>query len=204
MNRLPLLFCTSLLLIGSLALYSCGTTQQATQGGPSEPGDTEGGTKGLTEEQQELQQLLDKNRSSLENKKQGDQLEIPKAFAKEDTSADNNLNQNPYQGYRVQLVSTRDAKKADKISNEFQEWSNTMVPEYPAQAYVSFKQPYYKVHVGDFQNRTRAIRFTRIIKKKYPGAWIVPNRINPANVAADSVSFSRGKQDSLQPEEPME
>ena len=197
MKRLPLLFCISLLLLSLLGLYSCGTTQKATQGGPSKPGDTEEGAKRLTKEEQELQRLLDEHRSSLAGNKQAEQLEIPKAFAKEDTSDSNSLDQNPYQGYRVQLVSTRDAKKADKISNEFQEWVKSMVPEYPAQSYVLFKQPYYKVHVGDFQNRTRAIRFTRIIKEKYPGAWIVPNRINPANVAADSVSFSRGKKDSL-------
>lgn len=187
-----------------MALYSCGTTRQANQGGPSEPGGTKGDAKGLTEEEQELQQLLDETRSSLENRKQAEQLEIPKAFAKEDTSGNNSLNQNPYQGYRVQLVSTRNAQKADKISNEFQDWVHSMVPEYPAKSYVFFKQPYYKVHVGDFQNRTRAIRFTRIIKEKYPGAWIVPDRINPANVASDSVSFSRGKKESLQPENRMD
>jgi hypothetical protein len=120
---------------------------------------------------------------------------MPAAFLKTDSSNES-INHNPFDGYRIQILSTRELTNADSVAASFRVWSDTTITGYNAKAYVSFRQPYFKVHIGDFQQRNQANSFTQLIKQKYPDAWVVHDRINPADVPADTASFSFAKPDS--------
>lgn len=186
MKNLTLYF--SILFLSFVFIFSaCSTLRETTGGGPADPGDPDEVI--ATEEARALQQLLDETRNSLADLGETEQLEVPPIFTQE-ASANSQESGNPYQGYRIQLISTRDVQEADTISNQFHEWLESESLEYSAKAYVFFKQPYYRVRVGDFQNKKRAAEFTRLIKQKYPDAWVVPDRIVPANAPPDDVSFS--------------
>lgn len=50
---------------------------------------------------------------------------------------------------------------------------------YPQHAvYRSYVNPYFKVTVGDFRNRTEAMKLLKEIKSEYPSAFIVKENIN--------------------------
>ncbi len=94
-----------------------------------------------------------------------------------------------YQGFRVQIQTTRDVQEADSTLEEFEAWADRTIAEFMPRGYVHFRQPYYRVRVGDFHNRERAIEFSRMIKFRYPDAWLIHDRINPYRVPADTVEF---------------
>lgn len=186
MKNLFLYFIISLLSIAFL-FSACSTSREVTEGGPADP---ESPDEVLaTEEARALQQLLDETRSTLADLEESDQIEVPTLFEQE-ASSNSDASGNPYQGYRIQLISTRNVEEADTLSNQFLEWVESEALEYRPEAYVFFKQPYYRVHVGDFQSKARAADFTKLIKQKYPEAWVVPDRIVPANVPPEDVTFT--------------
>ena len=89
---------------------------------------------------------------------------------------------NPNSGFRVQIISTQDVNEAELVRIEFNNWMNTEVDDYEANAYILFRQPYYKLHVGDFKSRADAIEFGRVLKRKFPDAWVVFDNIDPSNI----------------------
>lgn len=139
--------------------------------------------------------LLDDTRSNLSDVYLSQKQDIPHIYLKED-SVGERINRNPYDGYRIQILSTRNVQQADSVANSFRMWSDSTITGYKADAYVSFRQPHYKVHVGDFQIRDQANKFSRLIKKRYPNAWVVHDRIEPSDVPADTASFSFVKNDT--------
>jgi len=173
--------------IGILFLHACSTIQPTKEKGPSD--NSMDADKEMSKNEQQLNLLLDRTRDVLAVAEENEQLEVPEAFREEGTGSTNSSLKNPYQGYRIQLISTRDVKEADERAEKFDEWIEEALPSYQANSYVVFQQPHYKVHVGDFYNRSRAIKFTKLVKEAFPGAWIVPDRIEPSGVAADSVDF---------------
>lgn len=136
-----------------------------------------------------LQDMLNTYRSRLSDVYASQQHDMPDAYLKKGSS-DEPLNRDPYDGYRVQILSTRELKVADSLASSFRIWSDTTITGYNPPAYVSFRQPYFKVHIGDFQQRDQANRFSQLLKKKFPDAWVVHDRINPNEVPADTATFS--------------
>lgn len=132
-------------------------------------------------------------RSYLKDLHQKPSYTIPEGFAYRDTINQKNDNENPLDGYRIQLLSTRKVNYADSVAQQFANWYNSQKLDsllgYTPQSYVFFKQPYYRVHIGDFSNHQSAIGFAQIVKRRYPDAWVVHDRIKPANTPADSVSY---------------
>lgn len=94
-----------------------------------------------------------------------------------------------YEGYRIQIYSGQDVAKADTLAANFRVWADTTIEGYHPEAYVFFRTPYYRVHVGDFHERDRAIEFSNIVKRHYPDAWVVYDRVNPNSVPADTVNI---------------
>jgi hypothetical protein len=137
----------------------------------------------------DLQMILAQHRSKLSDVHTSQKHDMPEAFLKT-SSSDESINTNPYDGYRVQILSTRDVDLADSVANKFRMWSDTTITGYNAQAHVSYRQPFFKVHIGDFQERDRANSFSKLIKQRYPDAWVVHDRIEPSNVPADTATFS--------------
>jgi len=91
-------------------------------------------------------------------------------------------------GYRIQIISTSHKDSAEAVLHRFNDWifQQSRIA-YKAHGYIMFKQPDYRVQVGDFRTQENAARFARILKRvKYPDAWIVRGKINPNYIPADS------------------
>jgi len=130
-------------------------------------------------------QQLAMYRSKLSDLYATQQNTIPPAF-QNDRISDTGYNGNI--GYRIQIISTSRKDTAEAILHRFNDWIFQQDNiAYKAHAYIIFKQPDYRVQVGDFLTQNNAARFARVLKqKKYPDAWIVRGKINPSNVPADS------------------
>ena len=50
------------------------------------------------------------------------------------------------------------------------EAASTAFRQAVAETYTFFKAPYYRVHVGDFHDRTRAYSTSQIIKRQFPSS----------------------------------
>ncbi len=98
-----------------------------------------------------------------------------------------NEEKNLYEGFRIQIYSGPSPAMADTVSKQFRTWSAQHVSGYSPETYTFFKAPYYRVHVGDFHDRTRAYSVSQIVKRQFPDAWVVYDRVIPWNVPADSV-----------------
>ncbi len=82
-------------------------------------------------------------------------------------------------GFRVQLGSTTDLAEADRLKADSERWLAMYYPDDAIAVYVQFKQPFYKVHVGDFRKRTYAQEWAEILKTAFPDAWVVYDQIIP-------------------------
>lgn len=113
--------------------------------------------------------------------------EIPDAFNQ--VRVEQKVEKNIYQGYRIQIYSGQDVSEADTIAYHFKAWADTTISGYNPDTYVFFRTPYYRVHIGDFHERERAIRFSNLVKRQFRDAWVVYDRVNPAKVPADTTTI---------------
>ena len=74
-------------------------------------------------------------------------------------------------GYRVQIYFGTLRPKAVELKNEF----NALHPEIAS--YLTYKQPNFKVRVGDFRTRLEAQKFLKDIQGKYASSFIVTDDI---------------------------
>lgn len=179
---------SSLILLIILLSLACTATKQAAEDREDKTGDVSQDTANA-QDLTSLKKTLADTRSKLSDVYTSQKHDLPDFFLAQDSS-DESLNSNPFDGYRIQIISTRDQPRADSVANKFRTWSDSTISGYTAKAYVFFRQPYYKVHVGDFQDRGPANRFSQLIKHRYPDAWVVHDRINPENVPTDTTTFS--------------
>jgi len=86
-----------------------------------------------------------------------------------------NRKQNGIPGYRIRIFSDvgRNARSnSEKVKTEFYEkYSDIPV-------YRKYDSPYFKVYVGDYRTKMEALKCLKKIKSDYPGAFVVPDRIN--------------------------
>lgn len=76
-------------------------------------------------------------------------------------------------GYRVQIDFGQERTAVNKTKSDF-------LAKYPnIPVYIAYKQPYFKVSVGDCRKRLDAARLLNTLKKDYPAAFIVAERIVP-------------------------
>src|SRR5687768_1448632 len=66
-------------------------------------------------------------------------------------------------GYRVQLSSTTSRAEAIQMKTEF------LRSHSDKRAYITYQQPYFKLRVGDFEQRTDAVQFMNDIYNRFPG-----------------------------------
>ncbi len=77
-------------------------------------------------------------------------------------------------GFRLEIFFSSDSKareQAMRIKNEF----NLMFPQIPS--YLLFQTPNFKVRIGDFRNKSEALKTKAEIASKYPNAFIVKDII---------------------------
>lgn len=86
-----------------------------------------------------------------------------------------NPNDDGLSGYRIQIFfdsGNESRENADQVIEEFTE-------EYPGiRTYLTFREPYYRVRVGDFRKKIEALGFLQQIKDDYPNAWVIKDQIN--------------------------
>jgi hypothetical protein len=171
-------------LLLAIFISSCSTSKKATKG--REPGKMTNIKPVNKNKAKALAHLLSSNRSQLSDVFNSQKDSIPSIFQKPSTNRNSDAGD---RGYRVQILSIRDASQADTVAKHFHSWADSVMAQYVPKAYVLFKPPYYKVRVGDFENYNRAQKLNRILKSKYPGAWVVHSEIKPDSVPADTVKF---------------
>ena len=77
------------------------------------------------------------------------------------------------EGYRVQVLATKQLAKAEKLQKDLSSILNQKI-------YIVFEAPNYKVRVGNFIDRNKAENFRKnIVKKGYESSWIIRTRIEP-------------------------
>ena len=82
-------------------------------------------------------------------------------------------------GFRIQLMATTDRRKVDDTQAQF-------ASLYPG-VFTTWSQakPYYRVRVGAFPSRTEASNFLTKIKKDYPDAYVVPDRVKTSEMTSN-------------------
>jgi len=79
-------------------------------------------------------------------------------------------------GYRIQIFfdsGNNSKNKANSVKGEFE----AAYPE--VKAYLSYKEPYYRIRVGNFRTELEAIGFQKKIAADYPNAFPVKDEILP-------------------------
>jgi hypothetical protein len=97
-------------------------------------------------------------------------LSVDSQFVKKDTVDTAEI---IVEGFRVQVLATRDRGNAERLQNE-------LLLTYNEDIYIIFEAPNYKVRMGNFFDRRHAESFRKtFVKKGYPSAWIIRTRIDP-------------------------
>ncbi len=183
--KLSKLYIFILFVSSAALLYGCASTNPSASADEREQAISE---QPAEETGDRLASLLESHRTYLRSVYHTQKHDMPESFLQMDTTA-NEVVRNPFDGFRVQILSTRNVAVADSVSTEFRLWAEDYMDGYFPKSYVFFKQPYYKVHVGDFHDREKAIQLSRLLKRKYPEAWVVHDRINPGDAPADTVGI---------------
>ncbi len=80
-----------------------------------------------------------------------------------------------WDGFRIQLFF--DAGNNSK--HKAQELIEGFVSEFPEiPAYLSFREPYYRVRIGNFHTRFQALKMLSQLMEDYPQAFVVKESIN--------------------------
>lgn len=83
------------------------------------------------------------------------------------------LSRGTFQGYRIQVHFGSDRNAAGSAKTDF-------TLKHPAMpVYLLYQQPYFKVCVGDYRTKLEAVNALNKIKKDYPGAFVMRDKINP-------------------------
>lgn len=187
----------SLLLF--LLITACATTERSTEEDTESPffDSEEDISESYAEEDlSPKEQLLLRTRSQLSNHYSENRELVPEPYLQEIVIEERE--KDPYAGFRVQLLSTRNVAEADSVRDYFVAWADSMIAGYEPDAYVIFRSPHYRVRAGDFQDRQRAIQFSGMLKSRYPDAWVVHERIEPSKVPADTSKIRFRSPEELQ------
>ncbi len=87
-------------------------------------------------------------------------------------------------GYRLEIYFSSENKareRAVRVKNEF----NLVFPEITS--YMLFQTPNFKVRIGDFRNKSEALKAKAHIASKYPNAFIVKDNIRFPELFTESV-----------------
>lgn len=142
----------------------------------------------MRDEMSEDEFILYENRSFLSDRFAVIQHDIPESFLVEVVQQEREFDESA--GYRVQILSTRDVVLADSTRDDFRVWASQQIEGHVIDVYIIFRQPYYRVRVGDFRDRNRAIDLSSMLKSRYPDAWVVHDRIEPDRVPADTTNIN--------------
>lgn len=99
-----------------------------------------------------------------------------------------------WDGFRLQIffdAGNNSKSKAMEVIDAF-------IVEYPEiPAFLSFKEPYYRVRVGNFYTRLQAAESLSFVEKKFPGAFVVKESINPNILSQQKIVDEEAKKNEL-------
>lgn len=89
------------------------------------------------------------------------------------------------QGYRIQVFSSSDKSAAEDIRDEASGWWRVVRNDPDAvdtmphglDPDLDFNQPYYRVRLGAFEYRREAEAALPLVRRRFPEAFIVPDRV---------------------------
>lgn len=88
------------------------------------------------------------------------------------------------QGFRIQVASSVEKDEAVAVEEQAKQWwrsegssgaSDVLPAELPT--YVVYRQPYYRVRIGNFASRSEAERALAMVESRFPGSFIVPDTV---------------------------
>lgn len=90
-------------------------------------------------------------------------------------SAEADLNNDGVDGYRIQIFFDSGNNSKQQATDVMEEFTI----KYPETgAYITFREPWYRVRVGDFRTKIEALGFLQRVKGKYRDAFIIKDKIN--------------------------
>ncbi len=87
------------------------------------------------------------------------------------------------QGFRIQIFASADRAEAEEALTRAIAWWDAAQEDAPElfpeelPVYLRYRQPYYRVRVGDFTSRSRAERALAYIDEQYADAFISPGTV---------------------------
>ena len=89
----------------------------------------------------------------------------------EDTSVNRAAPEKKIPGFRVQLYQGSSRTRAKEIRD-------LMVQSYPKLGvYMGYRQPDFRVRVGDFRDKGEATAYLKMMKSDFPSAFVVPDKV---------------------------
>ena len=107
---------------------------------------------------------------SLQSKKRPQPADIDQLLKGDEGIA--NSGPDEVQGYRVQLIATRDEEEARSVRRD-------ALLSFDERVYLVYDNPYYKVRVGDCLSRYEAdVLQEKAVQKSYAEAWVVRTTVS--------------------------
>ncbi len=76
------------------------------------------------------------------------------------------------QGWRIQLISNSDRETVNQVKASF-------LQNHPnVKTYLTYQQPYFKLRIGDFADKTEAYQLMKEINPDFKGIFVVPDVVN--------------------------
>jgi len=91
-----------------------------------------------------------------------------------------NQHESSVDGWRVQIFFDSGANSKKRATDALNRFSAQF---HEVKAYLSFKEPNYRVRVGDFRTRLEAEGFMKSIQAEYPNAFATGDKINPPAIS---------------------
>ena len=175
----------------ALSIWACGSSESYTDPGTtqdpgnnsSDQGSNQANETSKSQSEEELLMI-----SSLSDLHASQSNEIPEAFAR--IKVPKEVEVDLTKGYRIQIYSGQDLNDADTAAMRFRAWSDTTLVGYQPETYTFFKTPFYRVHIGDFHDRQRALNFSKIVKRVFRDAWVVYDTVDPFSVPEDTTEIT--------------
>ena len=91
-------------------------------------------------------------------------------------------------GYRIQIYSSQDKRASDRQVEQAVAWWREQLragllddiyvdDPSPPPVYQDFRQPYYRVRLGNFASRAEAQDMLQMAEQRFPSAFIVPDKV---------------------------
>ena len=95
-----------------------------------------------------------------------------KVALREDSLIDQNKKYSTVQGFRILVYTGTSSDEAQRVRERVYAYNSDL------DVYNQYKQPSFRVKVGDYTDRVEANYMLNDLKKNFPNAMIVPDQIN--------------------------